>query len=74
MSGAWALVAVPATLALLTGLLMLSAAAERRLLSPTKLIAGVVRGRRSTPEFAEAFVARQIDLLLEQQPGAPKKA
>lgn len=67
MNGAWALMAVPGTVLLLAAVLYLSAVAEQRFLSPRSLILGVVRARRSTPEFAEAFVARQFELLLSKE-------
>ncbi len=60
------LLAVPGTCAVLAAVLYLSAVAERRLLSPCRLILGAARARRSTPEFAEAFVARQFDRLLRE--------
>lgn len=67
MDTGWILLAVPGTSVLLGLILFLSAAAERRFLSPRSLIRGVVRARRNTPEFAEAFVARQFELLLEKE-------
>ena len=67
MRSAWLLLAVPGTSVLLGVILALSAAAERRFLSPRSLIAGVVRARRSTPEFAELFVARQFERLLKEE-------
>lgn len=63
MGTAWVLLAVPGTCLLLTLILLMSAVAERRFLSPRSLIRGAVRGR-NTPEFAEAFVARQLETLL----------
>ena len=67
MRGAWLLLAVPGTTAVLSVVLALSAAAERRFLSPRSLIVGVARARRSTPEFAEAFVAGQFERILRKQ-------
>ena len=64
MGNAWILLAVPGTSVLLGAVLFLSAAMERRLLSPRMLIRGVVKARRSTPEFAEAYVARQFERIL----------
>ncbi len=52
---------------LLTVILALSAAAERRFLSARSLIVGVARARRGTPEFAEAFVARQFERMLREE-------
>jgi hypothetical protein len=66
MSAAWALVVVPGTCALLAGLLFMSAYAEQRFLSPRSLIRRAVRARNS-PEFAEAFVARQFERLLREE-------
>ena len=64
MSNAWILMAVPGTCVLLTGVLFLSAWIEQRMLSPRMLIRGAARARRSSPEFAEAYVARQFERLL----------
>ena len=66
MSGAWVLVAVPGTCVLLSLLLFMSAYAEERFLSARSLIKGAVRARNS-PEFAEAFVARQFERLLREE-------
>lgn len=59
-------VSVPGTLVVLSALLWLSAAAEQRFLSPRSLILGAARARRTTPEYTEAFVARQFDRLLRE--------
>ncbi|HVM06641.1 MAG TPA: hypothetical protein VM242_15895 [Acidimicrobiales bacterium] len=67
MRSAWLLLAVPGTVVLLTAILALSAAAERRFLSARSLIVSVARARRSSPEFAEAFVARQFERILKEQ-------
>ena len=69
MSSGWLIAAIPGTLLLLAGLLALSALVEQHFLSPRSLILGVVRARRGTPEYAESFVARQLDLLLLEQTG-----
>ena len=61
------LLAVPGTCVLLAMILFLSAAAEERFLSPHRLVRKVVFARRNTPEFAEAFVARQFERLLEEE-------
>ncbi|MGH9179143.1 MAG: hypothetical protein ACRD0N_11410 [Acidimicrobiales bacterium] len=66
MRGAWPLLAIPGTCALLALLLFMSAYAEQRFLSPRSLIRRAVRAR-NTPEFAEAFVARQFDRLLREE-------
>lgn len=67
MRNGWWLLAVPGTSLLLGAILYLSAVAEERFLSPRSLILGVVRARRNTPEFAEAFVARQFERILKKQ-------
>ena len=67
MRSGWFLLAVPGTCTMLAAVLYLSAVAERRLLSPRRLIQGAARARRSTPEFAEAFVARQFERLLREE-------
>jgi hypothetical protein len=67
MDGGWALVAVPGTTLVLVAVLYVSAVAEQRFLSPRSLILGVVRARRNTPEFAEAFVARQFERILREE-------
>lgn len=66
MGRAWALLAVPGTCLLLSLILLMSAVAERRFLSPRSLIRKAVRAR-NTPEFAEAFVARQLEALLNER-------
>ncbi len=58
------LLAVPASLLLIMGILLLSAWIEQRVLSPRSMIISAVRARRTPPEFAEAFVARQLERLL----------
>jgi hypothetical protein len=65
--GAWALLSIPATLALIAVLLMLSDWAEDHVVSPRALIVRVARGRRTPPERAEALVAAEVDRLLQQQ-------
>lgn len=67
MRSGWLLLAVPGTSVVLGVILYLSAVAERRLLSPRRLILGAVRARRNTPEFAEAFVANQFERLLREE-------
>ena len=65
MSSSWILLAIPGTLSLLMGLLFLSALVEERILSPQALILRVARQRGGSPEYAEAFVAREFDRLLK---------
>ena len=60
----WMLLTIPGTVSLLMGLLFVSALVEERVLSPQALILRVARSRGSTPEYAEAFVAREFDRLL----------
>ena len=60
------LLLIPGTMALLLGLLLLSALVEERVLSPQSMILQVARTRATTPEYAEAFVAREFDRLLRQ--------
>ena len=59
------LLTLPAALLIPSGLLMLSAAAERRILSPQSLILSTAKARRSTPELTEALVAREFERLLK---------
>ena len=60
------LLLIPGSLVLLLGLLLLSALVEERVLSPQSMILHVARTRASSPEYAEAFVAREFDRLLRQ--------
>ncbi len=60
------LLLVPGSLALLMGILMLSQAVEQRVLSPRAMIVSAARARRSPPEFAETFVAAQLERLLRE--------
>ena len=60
------LLLIPGTLVLLLGLLLLSALVEERVLSPQSMILQVARTRASSPEYAEAFVAREFDRMLRQ--------
>jgi UPF0716 family protein affecting phage T7 exclusion len=64
MSTSWILLAIPGTITLLMGLLFISALVEERILSPQALILRVARNRGGSPEYAEAFVAREFDRLL----------
>jgi hypothetical protein len=59
------LLSVPLALLIPCGLLVLSAQAERRILSPQSLIRSTARARRATPELAEALVAREFERLLK---------
>lgn len=67
MSPVVLLLSIPGTLVLLAAVLVLSAMAEERFLSPRSLVISVVRTRNNTPEYAEAFVARQLEQLLADQ-------
>ena len=61
-----ALLTVPATLMLLFGVLFLSALVEERFLSPRAVVVSVVRSR-TTPEYAEALVARECERVLAER-------
>ena len=63
------LLLVPGTPLLLAAILWLSDLCEKHLLSPRSLIIGVVKTRRNTPEYAEEFVARQLERLLVEHKG-----
>ena len=63
---AWALLFIPATLAIISLLLALSEWAESRVVSPRALIVRAANGRRLPPEQAEAFVAAECDRLLNR--------
>ncbi|MGH9165241.1 MAG: hypothetical protein ACRDZW_07010 [Acidimicrobiales bacterium] len=65
------LLSLPLTVALLAAVLALSALAEQHFLSPRSLVVSVVRARHNTPEFAEAFVARQLEQLVAAQRPTP---
>lgn len=60
------LLLIPGTFALLLGLLLLSALVEERVLSPQSMILQVAKTKASSPEYAEAFVAREFDRMLRQ--------
>lgn len=62
--GALILLTIPLALLIVAGLLALSTALERAVLSPRAMILSAARARRAPPEFAEAFVARQVERLL----------
>ena len=59
------LLTLPAALLIPCGLLMLSALAEQRILSPQSIILSTARARHSTPEVAEMLVAREFERLLK---------
>jgi hypothetical protein len=59
------LVCLPLALLIPCAMLGLSAFAERRILSPQSLILSTARARRSSPEMAEALVAREFERLLK---------
>ena len=67
---AWLLLGIPGTPLLLGALLVLSAKAEQRFLSPRSLILGVTRARWNSPEYAEMLVARECERLLRQTTGS----
>lgn len=59
------LLALPVALGLPCLMLLLSDAAERRILSPQSLILSTARARRSGPELTERLVAREFERLLK---------
>jgi hypothetical protein len=59
------LLTLPAALVIPCGLLMLSAVAERRILSPQSIILKTARARHTTPELTEVLVAREFERLLK---------
>jgi len=63
----WVLLSIFGTLALLMGLLLLSAWAEERILSPEALVAAAVRSKSATPEQAEALTAQQLEQVLPRR-------
>jgi hypothetical protein len=60
------LLSIPLTVLLLAGVLFLSGVVEQRFLSPRAVVLSTVRARRSTPEYAEAVVARQFEDVLKR--------
>ena len=64
--GAWALLFIPATPALISLLLVFSEWAEDRVVSPRALIVRVANGKHLPPERAEAVVVAEIDRLLNR--------
>ena len=64
--GAWALLFIPATLALSALLLVFSEWAEDRVVSSRALIVRAANGRRLPPDQTEAFVAAESDRLLNR--------
>jgi hypothetical protein len=60
------LLAVPLAFVLVSALLALSTFLEERVLSPRAMILSAARARHSAPEFAEAFVAREVERLLRE--------
>lgn len=62
----WLLIGVPGALVFVSALLALSSLLEQRVLSPRSMIVSAARARRAQPEFAEAFVAREVERLLRE--------
>ena len=62
------LMAVPAAFAIIGGLLALSWVLECSVLSPQSMILTAARSTRSDPDYAEQFVAREIERLLSSEP------
>jgi hypothetical protein len=67
------LLSIPATVLLLGGVLYLSAAVEERFLSPRAVVLSTVRARRSSPEYAEAMVAKQFEDLLQRHSAGARR-
>lgn len=63
----WSLLAIPACLALVVGLLWIVSWFEERVLSPRSLILYTARSRHVGPDTVELFVARQSEQLLQSQ-------
>lgn len=62
-----ALASIVGTLVMLGVLLLLTDVAERRVVAEPVLIARVVRARKLSPEYVEAFVATRAERVLRQQ-------
>ncbi|MFP5327675.1 MAG: hypothetical protein ACLGHT_09375 [Acidimicrobiia bacterium] len=60
------LLAIPGALLALCGLLALTAMVEQRVLCPRSMILSTARARKVSPEYAEAFVARETERLLRE--------
>ena len=58
------ILAIPAVFLVLCGLLGLTVLVEQRILHPRSMILSTARARRVSPEYAEAFVARETERLL----------
>ena len=58
------ILAIPAAFAVLCGLLALTVLVEQRILHPRSMILSTARARKVSPEYAEAFVARETERLL----------
>ncbi|MGI9032949.1 MAG: hypothetical protein ACR2HY_04575 [Acidimicrobiales bacterium] len=65
MASPWELLFVPASLALIFGLLFVVTWFEQRVLSPRSLILHSARARGSRPDQVEALVVAQSQRLLE---------
>ncbi len=59
------LLSLPVALIIPCAMLLLSDIAEKRVLSPQSLIRSTARARHSSPELAEALVAREFERLLK---------
>jgi hypothetical protein len=58
------LLSVPAALIVMMGILVLSQLVEQHVLSPRAMIIGAARSRSTSPDYAEGFVAGQLERLL----------
>ena len=59
-------VALPGAVAILFAILMLSQLVEQRVLSPQSMVRVAAKARRTRPEYAEMFVAAQLDPLVRE--------
>src|SRR3979411_1346681 len=69
----WVLLSIFGTLALLMGLLVLSAWVEERFPPPEALAAAALRSKSPTPEQAEALAAQQLEQVLPRRTRAPSR-
>lgn len=60
------LLSVPGAVVALMGILSLSQVIEQRVLSPRAMIVSAARARRTSPDYAEGFVAGQLERLLRE--------
>jgi hypothetical protein len=58
------LLVVPGALLALAALLVMTAVVEQRVLCPRSMILSTARAKHASPEYAEAFVAKEVERLL----------